>query len=254
MDNLNFGNITVAKQTWKSGDCYSYESNARPYCGICFVVSGKISYKTKNGIVTAAEGDVVVLKKHARYKAIFGKEPTCDILVNFRCEPFGSESEFFVEFKEQIIVFKNILYLKKSFFDILGYFVSEKSLLVKAELYKILDKICTSKEENNPYYKIKSVIDSDLDFSMKEEQIAEKCAMSVSSLQRHFKATYGKTVSEYRAEMKISKAKELLTSGAHTLEEIAEILGFCDSSYFGKCFKKHEGMSPKKYLKEYYTM
>ena len=89
---------------------------------------------------------------------------------------------------------------------------------------------------------------------MKEAELAERCLVSVSTLQRVFKNTYGKTISEYRNELRISKAKKLLITGNYTVEETAEILGFYDSAYFSRCFKKAEGLSPKKYLKQYYTM
>lgn len=255
MAKLNLLNISVLNQTWQVGSVFSYETESRPYCGICFIDFGEITYKTKTGDISAEAGDVVIIKSNIRYRAVFGEYATRDILINFNCGPLGDEKLFFSDADKDIIVLKKRRDLQKNFYDILRYDLkSGRECMVKAVLYGILDGICSVDENNAAFARIKQMVDEDSDFELKEPEMAKKCMVSVSTFQRIFKRAYGKTVSEYRNELRISKAKELLISQNHSVEEIADILGFCDSAYFSRCFKKTEGISPKKYLKQYYSM
>ena len=255
IENLNFYDISVLNQIWKSGNFFSYETKSRPCFGICFIISGAIKYITKTKEVTAASGDVIILKKDSRYRAVFEESSTQNILINFSCDGLGGENDLFESTDEEIIALKNRRDLKNRFLEILSYeFMNNRRCMVKAVLYSIFDEIFNSDASNTLFAEIKRVIDSDEGLNMKEAELAERCLVSVSTLQRVFKNTYGKTISEYRNELRISKAKKLLITGNYTVEGTAEILGFYDSAYFSRCFKKAEGLSPKKYLKQYYTM
>ncbi|MBE9601494.1 helix-turn-helix domain-containing protein [Pedobacter sp. MC2016-24] len=48
------------------------------------------------------------------------------------------------------------------------------------------------------------------------------------------------------------EAKGLLINDQKNIAEIAYHLGFADNSYFGKFFKKHEGLTPNGFKKLYY--
>ncbi len=255
MASLNFYNIIVHNQIWHSGNYFSYETKSRPHYGICFIVSGEIRYKMDTANILASAGDVVVLKKDARYRAVFDANSTQSILVNFYCKAPDGNSGLFSGSENTILMFRNRVDLQKKFFDILSYWTaSGRECMVKSMLYAIVDGLCCSGENNAEFVRIKQAIDADIEFELKEPDLAEMCSVSVSTFQRTFKKGYGKTVSEYRNELRISRAKELLITGKHSIEEIAGRLGFCDSAYFSRCFKKTEGLSPKKYLKQYYTM
>ena len=95
MADLNFRDIYVHNQIWQRGNFFSYETESRPYCGICFIVSGGIKYKTETADISASIGDAVILKKDARYRAIFDAKLTHDILINFYCESLNEVDGFF---------------------------------------------------------------------------------------------------------------------------------------------------------------
>ena len=83
------------------------------------------------------------------------------------------------------------------------------------------------------------------------EQLADLSGYSVSHFRRLFVKNYGVSPQEYLLNYRISKAKEILIDEEDkSVDEIAELLGMCNSSYFCKIFKKKTGMSPHKYKKE----
>lgn len=78
-------------------------------------------------------------------------------------------------------------------------------------------------------------------------EVASLCNVSVNYFERLFKQYAGETPSEYRARMKIERAKLLIGLGIMTLGQIADELGFGDSAYLCRVFRKKTGMTPKEY-------
>lgn len=79
------------------------------------------------------------------------------------------------------------------------------------------------------------------------EDLAEYTGFSTSYLSRLFKQEIGISVSDYIREKKIEKAQNLLKYCDYSLIEIANYLSFSSQSHFIQAFKKHVGMTPKKY-------
>jgi len=74
--------------------------------------------------------------------------------------------------------------------------------------------------------------------------IAHQVALSESTLKRHFKSIFGKSVYEYYLAKKMQLAKNLLLEKPLTVNEAALMLGYEKVSNFIDIFKKHHGMSP----------
>jgi AraC-like DNA-binding protein len=74
--------------------------------------------------------------------------------------------------------------------------------------------------------------------------IAHQVALSESTLKRHFKNIFGKSVYEYYLDKKMQLAKNLLLEKPLTVNEAAVMLGYEKVSNFIDIFKKHHGISP----------
>ncbi len=77
--------------------------------------------------------------------------------------------------------------------------------------------------------------------------VADAIDISPGHLSKSFKNIEKKGFSEYLTFVRLEKAKELMRKGDKSIQEIAYDVGFSDSNYFGKCFKKNEGITPKEY-------
>ena len=62
-----------------------------------------------------------------------------------------------------------------------------------------------------------------------------------------FKICYGLTPMDYLVNKRIDEAKVLLEDGSLKIKDIASVVGYEDSLYFSKVFKKFTGVSPKEY-------
>ncbi len=84
-------------------------------------------------------------------------------------------------------------------------------------------------------------------FSGKE--LADYCSVSPSHLRAKFLKSTGLTITEFRDNLRISTAKEMLASKHFTVSEIATALGYCDVYHFSKVFSAQVGVSPKRWNK-----
>jgi AraC-like DNA-binding protein len=80
-------------------------------------------------------------------------------------------------------------------------------------------------------------------------QVARKVALSHSTLKRQFRKLYGKNLYEYYLDLKMKKAREILSQSAYSVTEIASLLGYEKVSRFIDMFKKHYGKSPGAFRK-----
>ena len=58
---------------------------------------------------------------------------------------------------------------------------------------------------------------------------------------------------DYIHQKRIEKAAHLLTSTAHSIQDIALKVGYNDINYFTRKFKKHFQMTPSVYRQKYHT-
>lgn len=77
--------------------------------------------------------------------------------------------------------------------------------------------------------------------------LADLCGVSETYFRQIFKKALGVSPIKYMNELKLARAKELISSGMYSIGEIAELSGFHDESYFSREFKKATGTAPSKY-------
>lgn len=80
-------------------------------------------------------------------------------------------------------------------------------------------------------------------------ELPQLAGMTPSSYCRAFKKLTGFTPGGYLTQLRMLKAKELMTDKSVTLRDIAVSVGYQDELYFSRVFKKTEGISPSVYLK-----
>ncbi|MFC4025604.1 helix-turn-helix domain-containing protein [Oceanobacillus longus] len=85
------------------------------------------------------------------------------------------------------------------------------------------------------------------DKQIDKNELAELTFTNLSHLSRKFKQETNMTITGYQQMLRINKAKYLLKSETISIEEIAWIVGYDDSSYFTRVFKKETGYTPSYY-------
>lgn len=86
--------------------------------------------------------------------------------------------------------------------------------------------------------------------SLDVQSMAKICHMSKSKLSVLFRTIYGVSIIEFINNLRVERAKELLTYSSCQIKEISAILGYAQQSSFTFLFKQKVGMSPRDYRKK----
>ena len=115
------------------------------------------------------------------------------------------------------------------------------------EFYRVISARRTSSAPNSALMKAIDYINSNYAEKIGMEELCGASGVSKQHLCLLFRSTLGTRPMEYVAKRRIQAAKELLTGSDKSVEEIAAETGFCSASYFGKLFKRYEGISPSRF-------
>ncbi|EHS59354.1 response regulator [Paenibacillus kribbensis] len=83
------------------------------------------------------------------------------------------------------------------------------------------------------------------------QDMASRFYLSREYISRKFKQEYGVNLSDYLCRIRMDKAKLLLLNDKLRLHHIAGMVGYQDEKYFGKVFKKLEGVTPGEFRKRH---
>lgn len=120
-------------------------------------------------------------------------------------------------------------------------------------LYRVVQHVFThvdtSIENKNEdvINKVKSYILSHLDGDTSLYALSNHVHLCPEHLLRIFKKQEGITVLQYINDLKLAKAKQMLSETDMQIKEIATKLGFTSSGYFGRFFKSKLGITPNVY-------
>ena len=105
--------------------------------------------------------------------------------------------------------------------------------------------------ETNEYIKtIYSILEKDYGESMNLNQLSERVKLNPSYISRLFKESTGISFTNYLTNLRINKAKNFLIETDKPVQEICKDVGYWNTNYFIKVFKKSEGSTPGEYRKQ----
>ena len=120
-----------------------------------------------------------------------------------------------------------------------------KELLVRImqsqNLKTVNDEIATN---HNPLAYVIGYIKANLNEKISIDSLSNKACMSKATFYRLFKRELGISPNDYILGEKMSRAKELLSHPGNKIAAISYELGFSDSNYFIRAFKKIVGITP----------
>ena len=96
---------------------------------------------------------------------------------------------------------------------------------------------------------MKEFLDKNFRTNITNQKLAERYGFVPSYLSTIFKSYYDMTPMDYVNYKKMEEAKHLLVHSRMKVKDVANYLGYQDSLYFSKVFKKETGVSPKEYIK-----
>ncbi|WDR07250.1 AraC family transcriptional regulator [Devosia rhodophyticola] len=84
--------------------------------------------------------------------------------------------------------------------------------------------------------------------------IAREAGLSVSQLNRRFRASFGESPKTYWQHHRLDLAQSMLTGTPSSISRISETLGFSDINYFSRWFRRQSGMAPSQFRRQHRVM
>lgn len=91
---------------------------------------------------------------------------------------------------------------------------------------------------------------TNIDQDINIEKVATELCVSYAWFRKAFKTYTGIAPHQYLIQLKIEKAKMLLSNRTKSIKEIAFSLNFESAFYFSKLFKDKTGVSPNEFRKK----
>ncbi len=103
------------------------------------------------------------------------------------------------------------------------------------------------REPRTDFQSVLKYIEKHLADKLTIEQLADVMHLHPNYFIRHFKSFFGVSPIRFINNMRMDKAKQLLSEGDMSIAQIAKFVGIDDIFYFSKQFKKYNGYAPTEY-------
>jgi len=102
-------------------------------------------------------------------------------------------------------------------------------------------------DSHDPMALVAAFIEANYDRPIRLADLAWEARLSVSRVAHQFREKRGLSPMEYVLQVRLGHARRLLETTDLELRQVAELVGFRSTAYFGRVFKKRLGVSPGQY-------
>jgi two-component system response regulator YesN len=97
---------------------------------------------------------------------------------------------------------------------------------------------------------IKHVVETEYMKDISLNDVADKVNLTPAYVSYIFKKEVGQTLVKYLTDLRMSKAKILLTDQNLKIAKVGQMVGYDNQSYFNRLFKNYYGITPKQFREE----
>ncbi len=245
------------------------------YIEIMFMVEGHADFEMENRRVASVDkGDICIFSSRVgAKKCSFGKEGMRSISIIVLPELLeGILNRFFDtnEFSRKklfsdamnsdcCIRFPADDMLKSTFSELMQlpgkYSECHRKLLTMRAIIALLDTKNGEKPDfryfsgnaGNKAHNARKLLGENLASDISIEELSAAVKLNRTTLQSVFRQMYGVSIFEYRTQVRMQEAKNLLLEDRLSVTEIAGLCGYSNASKFSAAFKKCVGVTPKEY-------
>lgn len=217
--------------------------NRKSY-GLSFCSDGKITYSTNGNTAVSDEYHAVILPKGQNY-LLHGDKSGIFPVINFDCREFICDEVISLPIYNPdayIIDFEKMKALS---------LFAENRAKIFSIFYGILHRLSSESTVNSVILPAVKYIESNYQNpSLSNAELAQKCNISEVYFRKIFAEAYKTTPKQFIVDIRINKAKQLLSDGILKVGSVAEQCGFSNQYHFCRIFKMKTGLAPTEYIKE----
>lgn len=245
---MEFKNITVTEINRvitvysEKGKCNSITD--RKSYGLSFCKSGQITYIQNGREYVSNKSCAIILPKGGTY-SIKGDIAGEFSVINFDCLEFLCDTISVIPIQNAEELIADYELMKKLIcFD-------ENRAQIFSIFYGILHKLSSNKIPRELIGAVRLIHSDYYDTSLTNAKLAAKCNISEVYFRKLFTKHFAISPKQFIVDLRIKKAKQLLTEGVLSVSYISEKCGFSNTYHFCRLFKEHTGTTPTEYRKEH---
>ena len=221
----------------------SEEIKNRKSYGLSFCAEGKITYEMNGKQAVSDEKHAVILPKGRSY-SLYGNKSGIFPVINFDCKEFLCDEVISLPIQSSDTYIKDFEKMKA-----LSLFEENRAKMMSV-FYNILHRLSTENSVRNVIVPAIRYIESNYQNpKLSNAELAEQCNISEVYFRKIFTETYKTAPKQFIVEIRINKAKQLLSDGFLNVGAVAEKCGFSNQYHFCRLFKEKTGLTPTEYIK-----
>lgn len=250
----NLEDITIVSIIQNTNKPYVKIENRKTYT-FFFRTRGSVCYEFADQKIIGKQGNVVFMPKGSTYTVTALTESPAYTSINFECnfpgeakpKCYSLERFYDSEFAQNILPDQWNFGNQAEKYQCISFFYSLLAHLSKIENATNFDNARFHIIEPAVIHLKKHLHDPEL----KIAKLHRLCGISSTYFRQIFHSRFGLSPQEYVTSKRMAHAKSILLSGDFdTIGEVAFSLGYSDSLYFSKVFKKAFGISPSEMIQE----
>ena len=105
--------------------------------------------------------------------------------------------------------------------------------------------------DDEPIRSAEQSIERSFNRPLRIDELARELHMSPRNFVRRFKSATGRAPGDYLQATRVAVAKQMLESGARSVQAVCDAVGYEDPAFFRALFKRHTGLSPAEYREHF---
>lgn len=247
----------VKSQEWQSF------SHTHPFTEIFYVTKGEGELVINDkDVFRIKEDDLIIINPYVLHTErklnesdfeyiVFGVK---NVIVEESDHKVGYFIDNFSEYKHEVLLYLRVILEENKTPDSFSKMVNQSLLQVLIMNIIRRNKMnltvnSVKEHQNKDAIFLKKYIEDNSHKDITLDHLAEITFLDKYYLSHLFKNNFGVAPIEYLTDIRIQKAKKLLSTTDFTISQVSSMLGFANPAYFSQFFKKREEVSPSQYRK-----
>lgn len=212
--------------------------------GLSFCTDGQITY-THNGRKVVSDKNHAIILPMGQTYSLYGNKSGTFPVINFLCSEFLCDTVVSVPMRNTDACIKDFERLRA-----LSLFETNRAEMMSI-FYHILHRLSAQSSTCGIIMPAVRYLESNYQrYDLSNAELAEVCRISEVYFRRIFKEHYCVTPKQFLIDIRIGKAKQLLSEGMLKISAVAEKCGFSNQYHFCHTFKEKTGLTPTEYMKQ----
>jgi len=214
----------------------------RQHFGLLFSMEGQLTYTIDDITFKTERNHAVILPKGKSY-TIRGDASGIFPIIEFECENLSADG--FIS-----LPVRNTENATRDFEKLKNLTFKGDNLMAMSLFYSMLHDLSPAEDSHSKLLTpaINYIENNYSDYGITNKELAAKCRISEVYLRKLFLKTFGVSPKQYIIDIRIRKAKQLLTEEVFKISTIAEQCGFSNQYHFCRLFKQKCGMTPSEFV------